>query len=141
MIGFIVFILLLFFQFVSQSINYTSDSYFTNKDVTVGKYLKRLIDQDGGAKIFVGRASSDKWAFTNILVASQEPDKFVTELTTIQYLNAGEFMLNKNEVEEIKNKGVKYLLLPPDVIPISNELKLTKIKHFDNWDLFKTKNP
>ena len=134
-LSFIFFILLVYF-FNSQTSSYTSYSYFIEDDLNAGKYLEEVIDEEN-SKIFIVKDASDKWRFSNLLVASQKPDKFVSELGTYNYVSSDSISINSDFVTEMIHKNVKFLVLPSskEIEDYSNRLIL--IKSFAKWHIYK----
>lgn len=134
--SFIIFFILIIYFFNSQTQQHTSLSYFTYDEISIGKFLNKITQNDQ-SKIYVMKDAADKWRFANILVASQKPMQFVTELDNFKFITSDIISLDIDLKTELINKAVKYVLIPSKK-NVQSEF-LTEIKSFDQWKIFALK--
>ena len=138
-LAFIVFVLLILCSYSTQINKYSAKSYLTSDDIQTGIYLQKIINKNNNPNIFIGRRASDKWRYVNILVASQNPDPFITDLEGLQYLSSDTLRLNTRLYHSIQDNKIKYLLLPVNVSLISQR-NFDVIFQNKTWRLFELKD-
>lgn len=132
--GFILLFFMLVFSFTIQSDIYTRRSYITGGDLRVALVMNKLLNTNY-AKAYI--SSNKNWYFTNIMVASQEPDKFLLNAGT--NYNSDNLTLNLDDklLADFKKSKVEYLVLKPYIrVHYEKKMPLTKIT-FTFWDVYK----
>ena len=79
---------------------------------------------------------SDKWRYSNILVASQKPEQFVSELHNFDYVSSDTISVDQQLISEMVNLKIKFVLVPSRTI-VSNGLEyFSEIKTFKKWKVY-----
>jgi hypothetical protein len=134
----VIFLMIILF-FNRQKMDFSSYSYLSKDDITIGKYLNnKMKTEDPDSKIFIER---NGWEFTNILVTSQIPDRFITDEEYFRNvsLHADSLMRNKDFINGFKKYSIRYLILKPNSYLSQNISDLVEIKNFIIWKVFKPK--
>ena len=134
--GFIIFFILLIYFFNSQMTQYTSLSYFTRDDINIGNFLNKITTGDQSSKIYVMKDGSDKWRYSNILVASQKPEQFVLELHNFDYVSSDTISVDQQLISEMVIHKIKFVLIPSRTIVKKGAEFFNKIKVFKKWKVY-----
>ena len=135
---FVIFFFILIYFFNSQTSKYSSVSYLTPDDINAGKFLNK-ISLGENSKIYVMKDGTDKWKFVNILVASQKPEHFVTDLKNFNYVSSDTITIDQKLATEIVEQKIKFVLIPSRTV-VKDETKfLIEQKVFGQWKIYKVK--
>lgn len=133
--AFTVFTCLIIYFFISQLEEYTSNSYFTRSEIDAGNFL-RQVSNDDVSKIFILKHASDKWRYSNLEVASQKPELFVSNLKNIKYAASDSLFLPDSLVSEMIDRNIKYIVVPSSIVLGSHPIQVREIKRFEKWNIF-----
>jgi hypothetical protein len=136
--AFIIFFFILTYFFNSQTSKYSSVSYLTMDDINVGKFLNK-ISLGENSKIYVMKDGSDKWRYANILVTSQKPELFVTDLKNFSYVSSDTVTIDQKLVAEMVNRKIEFVLMPSRKIVNDDTGFLIEQKVFGKWKIYKFK--
>ena len=134
-IGFVTVFCILAFLFTKQTIIHSSYSYITKDDVSAGQLLEGLL-KDNNYKVYIN--SYNSWDRSSIEVASQFPERFVTNLS--RYYNGIGLNINISQklISELKEMNIHYFVLKPYYKLEGKNLLV--VKKFKMWDIFKVPN-
>ena len=131
--NFILFAIILVYFFNVQTVDYTNYSYTSREDLKIGSFIKNNLKfKDQDSKIYIARRG---WNFTNILVSSQIPDRFITEDHIKTNISSDSIL--PQHIFEFKKTGIEYLVLTSGVKSNFDARHLDEIKRFDNWTIYK----
>ena len=136
--AFIIFFFILIYFFNSQTAKYSSVSYLTWDDINVGKFLNK-ISVGEYSKIYVMKDGTDKWKFANIMVASQRPELFVTDLKNFNYVSSDTTVVDQKLAAEMIYRKIKFVLIPSRTVVNDDTGFLTQQKVFSQWRIYKVK--
>lgn len=134
--AFIIFFILLIYFFNSQTAQYTSLSYLTQEDINIGNFLNKITTEDQSSKIYVMKDGSDKWRYSNIMVASQKPEQFVIDLENFDYVSSDTISVDRKLVSEMVKFKIKFVLIPSQTIIRNGAEFLSELKVFQKWKVY-----
>ncbi len=136
-ISFFVILVVVSISFITQTLDRSSKSYFTENDLQAGKYLNSLIRKNN-YNILIEPA---RWKFLNIIVASEHPDRFVKNgrSNNAKFLSVEAVQKDTVNDKELFKLGIKYLIFQSDGLKqiIEKEPNIIKQKDFHNWRIYK----
>ena len=133
--NFVLFAIILLYFFNLQTVNYSSASFITKEDLTIGKYINSSLKfKNPNSKIYVER---NGWDYTSLLVTSQEPDRFITkshfgDTNIYSDSTGGKQAVNYNVPD------VEYLILKPKTQLNIDTTNLMEIKKYNKWVIYKS---
>ena len=114
----------------------TSLSYFTRDDINIGNFLNKITTGDQSSKIYVMKDGSDKWRYSNVLVASQKPEQFVLELHNFDYVSSDTISVDQQLISEMVIHKIKFVLIPSRTIVRKGAEFFNEIKIFKKWKVY-----
>lgn len=136
--NFVAFTMLIVYLFSHQLIAYSKSSYMNKQDLIVGKYINNLLKlTNTHSKVLI---ENNGWKYTNIMIASQQPDRFITEKSFAK--TYGDYTLNDSEKFEgdLNQSCIKFLVLNNELKVSSDNTSITKLKSFENWVIYSYNN-
>lgn len=131
--NFALFAILLLYFFNVQTLKYTGFSFTSREDLTIGKYIRNELNNKGeNSKIFIERMG---WNYTNLLVTSQQPDRFITEDHFKNNFENSD-SVSSQQVEEYKKAEIEYLILTYRMNPNFGMEYMRELKKFNNWTIY-----
>ena len=82
---------------------------------------------------------SDKWRYSNILVASQKPEQFVLELHNFDYVSSDTISVDQQLISEMVIHKIKFVLIPSRTIIKNVTEFFIEQKTFEQWKIYKVK--
>ncbi len=131
--AFIVSFFLLLFLFNIQTIQHRKNSYFSWGDLTVGRVMERLF-RDNNSKAYI--SSSKNWYYANVMIASQSPNRFITNLTDSSDSAKFKLVLNNELLLKFKKLNVRYLVLKPYIHLETDSTKSLPLMKFTFWNIY-----
>lgn len=130
LVSFIVFIFMIIYFFSNQTVDYSKTSYISREDVEIGTFLRdKIFKNSKDSRIFINK---NKWKYTNILVLSEKPEKFINDDEVIFTQDAAE---NK---KILKENNVEYLVIDRTTEQQQNILGATTlIRANKKWAIYK----
>jgi hypothetical protein len=129
--------LFIIFSFNKQTMDFSSHSFTTIDDIKVGEYIYNKINlEDPNSKILIEK---NGWKYTNILVSSQVPDRFITSTEFLRniMLTSNSINYNKSIIENFYKYKIRLLILKPNSQLIHGVDDLMVLKKFKDWIIFK----
>jgi hypothetical protein len=126
---------ILIFLFTKQTIAHSNYSYITKDDLTAGRTLESLL-KNNDDKVYI--SSYNSWDRSSVMVTSQFPERFVSNLNG--YYNGIDLTINMNNrmINKLKEMNIGYFVLRP--FYKINGSKFHIIKRFTMWDIYKVPN-
>ena len=81
----------------------------------------------------------DKWRYVNILVATQKPEQFVTELDNFNYVSSDTISIDQKLAAEMIYRKIKFVLIPSRTVVKDDTEFLIEQKVFSQWRIYKVK--
>ena len=134
-IGFAALFFILIFLFTKQTIAHSNYSYITKDDVATGRILERLL-KNNDDKVYI--SSYNSWDRSSVMVTSQFPERFVSNLNG--YYNGIDLNIDLNKVliKKLKEMDIDYFVLRP-YYKITGK-NLLNVKRLKMWNIYKIPN-
>lgn len=133
--NFAAFILIISCLFWNQTLDIAGNSFLNKEDIAIGKFIDKELEQaDKNDRILIEK---NKWDYLNILITSQQPDRFITKETFLEnhYLYA---ITDKKEfLETLKKSNIKYLVLKATSEPQFDSNFVEELRRYREWIIYR----
>ncbi len=133
--SFVILFLLIIYFFNIQTSYYTNFRYMTRQDLEIGKFINTLNFSDESSKIYIERGG---WQYMNLMVASQNPQRFLTE-NQMKNPTSKADSISAEQISEFEHAGIQYLILTYRMKQDFGTNYLQRLKQFNNWSIYKIK--
>ncbi len=135
----IISVLIIYFSFQIKRI--ISFSYFTEDDISAGKFLREnVIENKNNLKILI---DTSDWNYLNVMVASNHPQSFIINAQKDPALPTNQIIGNRKkiDIDYLKDLRIYYIFLEnKDLIDfVKGNPSLLKVKKLGEWELYKVK--
>lgn len=138
-IGFVLFVILISLFFINQTLSLSKLSYFTQDDLSAGRYFKSL-QLDEADKILI-KASG--WKYSNVLIASNNPSLFLLNIPHVDERtnNKAYFNLGDIEFERLIENQISYIVVSDTLLQkqLGGNKNIGLVKEYREWTIFKVK--
>ncbi len=133
--SFIILMIILTYIFIKQINEYTTLSYMTREDLSIGNYIEiSVLNNNDVSKIFI---QENSWEYTNLLVSSNNPDEFIPENIFSHDLSFSSIPYYNDLLDKLRFNKINYIILKPYNEDYFDLNKLRLIKRFNNWVIYK----
>ncbi|MCL5028260.1 MAG: hypothetical protein M1480_04465, partial [Bacteroidetes bacterium] len=131
---FICSFLILSYSFLMQVVGHSFYSYITYDDMKVGEILSKEFHGNNSNAYLQRNGTLD---YLNILVTSQNPDRFVIKLNNYKNFFYDTLFVDRKLISEFKSLNIKYLVLRPYTKVSIGKIKLFEIQKLTLWNVYK----
>lgn len=123
--------------FFVQTLSLARTPAFSESDYTIGKFLREKLEENRGKKVLV---EGTDWSYVNIMVASNAPERIVSNTGFDPYSPAPEIIHAQDSIDadNLAAKGFEFLVFKSKLRASSTQkMALSELTENDKWRVYK----